>query len=109
MIFKSETEVTWKDLEVGSIVVEPGSASQYQTGGWRSQKAIYCKESENVSPCEVFCPINQDIREWLRLAQEEQFQEAWQLILEKNPLPAVLGRVCPHFCENNCNRKSWNW
>jgi len=58
-----------------------------------------------VSPCELFCPINQDIRKWLSLAQEEKFQEAWQVILEKNPLPAVIGRVCPHFCENNCNRK----
>ena len=102
---KSESELTWKDLEIGSIVVEPGSASQYQTGGWRSQRPIYFRESETVSPCEVFCPINQDIRKWLSLVRDEKFQEAWEAILEKNPFPAVQGRVCPHFCENNCNRK----
>ncbi len=105
MAVKSESEVTWKDLEVGSIVTEPGSAAQYQTGGWRSQRPIYFKESENVAPCKMFCPINEDIRKWLSLVREEKFQEAWTVILEKNPLPAVIGRVCPHFCENNCNRK----
>lgn len=66
------------------------------------------KESETVPPCEMFCPINQDIRKWVGLAQEGKFEEAWQAILEKNPLPAVLGRVCPHFCENNCNSKDFD-
>jgi len=105
---KSEIEVTWKDLEVGSIVTEPGSAAQYQTGGWRSQRPAYFKEEESVPSCKVYCPINQDIRKWLRLIREEKFQEAWLEVLGKDPMPAIIGRVCPHFCEQNCNRKDFD-
>ncbi len=105
---KSEIELTWKDLEIGSIVTEPGNASQYETGGWRSQRPIYFRELETLSPCEKFCPINQYIRKWISLAREGKFEEAWHAVLEKNPLPAVVGRVCPHFCENNCNRKDFD-
>ena len=38
---KPENELTWKDLEIGCIVTEPGNASHYRTGDWRSQKPIY--------------------------------------------------------------------
>ena len=64
MTVKSESEVTWKDLEVGSIVVEPGSASQYQTGGWRSQRPVFDNSKCNkCGLCYIFCPegcIEQD-------------------------------------------------
>ncbi len=54
---KSETELTWRDLEIGCIVTEPGSASQYQTGGWRSQKPIFDKSKCNkCGLCFIYCP-----------------------------------------------------
>ena len=54
---KPESEITWKDLEVGSIVVEPGNASQYQTGGWRSQRPILDNNKCNkCGLCYIFCP-----------------------------------------------------
>ncbi len=54
---KSESELTWKDLEIGSIVVEPGSASQYETGGWRSQRPIIDNEKCNkCGLCYIYCP-----------------------------------------------------
>ncbi len=63
-MIKSEKEVTWKNLEIGSIVVEPGSASQYQTGGWRSQRPILDKSKcSRCGLCYIFCPdacIGQD-------------------------------------------------
>ena len=42
---KAETELTWKDLEIGSIVTEPGNAIKYKTGDWRSQKPVFDLES----------------------------------------------------------------
>jgi NADPH-dependent glutamate synthase beta subunit-like oxidoreductase len=37
--------------------------------------------------------------------QEDAFKEAWEILAADNPLPAVCGRVCPHPCETECNRK----
>ena len=44
---KSESELTWKDLEIGFIVTEPGNASQYKTGDWRSQRPIFDRDKCN--------------------------------------------------------------
>ena len=54
---KPENEITWKDLEIGSIVTEPGNASQYRTGDWRSQRPIVDKNKCNkCTLCYIFCP-----------------------------------------------------
>jgi len=59
-----EDMLTWKDLEIGSIVTEPGSASQYQTGDWRSQRPIFDhSKCIKCGLCQLFCPegcIEQD-------------------------------------------------
>ena len=55
---KTESELTWKDLEIGNIVTEPGNASQYQTGYWRSQRPIFdsSKCNKKCTLCYIFCP-----------------------------------------------------
>ena len=54
---KPEGELTWKDLEIGSIVTEPGSASQYKTGDWRSQRPTYdFSKCIKCALCQLFCP-----------------------------------------------------
>ena len=37
---KKDFELTWKEIPVGAIVHEPGNASEYQTGDWRSQMPV---------------------------------------------------------------------
>jgi pyruvate ferredoxin oxidoreductase delta subunit len=54
---KSESELTWRDLEIGAIVTEPGSAAQYKTGDWRSQKPIYdFTKCIKCALCQIYCP-----------------------------------------------------
>ncbi len=54
---KPENELTWKHLEIGAIVTEPGNASQYKTGGWRSQRPIFDNSKCNkCGLCYIFCP-----------------------------------------------------
>ncbi len=55
---KAEGELTWRDLEIGSIVVEPGNATEYKTGDWKSQKPVFDKEKCNkkCTLCYIFCP-----------------------------------------------------
>ncbi len=55
--FKSESELTWRDLEIGSIVTEPGNASQYRTGDWRSQRPIFdFDKCIKCRLCQIYCP-----------------------------------------------------
>jgi len=54
---KSESELTWKDLEIGCIVKEPGSARQYESGTWRSQRPTYdFKKCIKCGLCALYCP-----------------------------------------------------
>ena len=54
---KSEDSLAWKDLEIGCVVVEPGSASQYKTGDWRSQRPIWdTSRCVKCGICYTFCP-----------------------------------------------------
>ncbi len=64
-------------------------------------------------PCAGHCPNGNEIRELLTtIAQaeaygrtnEQAFELVWQRLAERNPFPAVCGRVCPHPCEDACNR-----
>ena len=67
-----------------------------------------------LPPCAAGCPSGTDIRGWLTtIAQaeaygrtsEQAYRIAWERITERNPFPAVCGRVCPHPCEDHCNRE----
>ncbi|MFO1061417.1 MAG: NAD(P)-binding protein [Dongiaceae bacterium] len=57
-----------------------------------------------LPPCNHACPAGEDIQAWLALAQAGRYRQAWETILQDNPLPAVHGRVCYHPCESACNR-----
>ncbi|HTI93902.1 MAG TPA: NAD(P)-binding protein [Puia sp.] len=71
------------------------------TGAWRSRRPVY---RNLLPPCNHACPAGENIQAWLSLAQEGRYKEAWQVIMQDNPLPAVLGRICYHPCEDGCNR-----
>ncbi|MGI9952820.1 putative selenate reductase subunit YgfK [Moorellaceae bacterium AZ2] len=57
-----------------------------------------------VAPCTVGCPIGQDVPDYIRLIGEERYQEAYQVIVDKNPLPFITGTLCPQFCATKCTR-----
>jgi formate dehydrogenase major subunit len=50
------------------------------------------------------CPAHTDCQGYVGLAANGEYEEALQLIKEKIPLPASIGRVCPHPCEDACRR-----
>lgn len=54
--------------------------------------------------CSSNCPDNIDIPRYMEKIRAGKIAEAARIILENNPMPAVTGRVCPHFCEQGCNR-----
>lgn len=57
-----------------------------------------------VSPCQAACPAGVDVQTYVALITRGAYKEALELIKETLPLPAVIGRVCPHPCEAVCRR-----
>jgi len=54
--------------------------------------------------CQDACPVHIDIRKYIGLIAEGRYADALAVVREKNPLPAICGRVCNHPCEDACNR-----
>lgn len=86
-----------------AITLAPGSSRADKTGSWRTERAVY---TSRQAPCGSGCPAGEDVRSWLYEAEEggDGYERAWRKIMETNPFPAVMGRVCYHPCETACNR-----
>ncbi len=65
---------------------------------------IYNIVKEDMPICQETCPVHLDIRGYIGLIADGKFDEALALIREKLPFPGVIGRICPHPCEEKCNR-----
>lgn len=71
------------------------------TGPKRFQRPVYL---DFMPPCNSACPAGENIQAWMALAQAGDYKGAFQVILQDNPFPAVMGRVCVRSCETGCNR-----
>ncbi len=59
-----------------------------------------------ISPCENTCPANVNVPGYLALIAKGRFIDAYNLIRQENPFPAVCGRICTHPCESKCRRRT---
>jgi NADPH-dependent glutamate synthase beta subunit-like oxidoreductase len=59
---------------------------------------------ECTTPCQRSCPAGIDIREYIRQISVGNFHRSVQVIKERNPFPAIIGRICPRPCELDCRR-----
>lgn len=57
-----------------------------------------------LSPCENACPASINVPGYIALIAANRVQDAYDLIRQENPFPAVCGRVCTHPCEAKCRR-----
>jgi NADPH-dependent glutamate synthase beta subunit-like oxidoreductase len=86
-----------------AITLDVGSSRANHTGSWRTERAVYV---DRLPPCNDACPAGENIQAWLYEAEEGEggYERAWRKLVEENPLPAIMGRVCYHPCETACNR-----
>jgi len=84
-----------------AITLDPGSSFANKTGSWRTERPVYV---DKLPPCNQACPAGENIQEWLFFAEAGNYEKAWRSLVQNNPLPATMGRVCYHPCENECNR-----
>jgi len=98
-----------------AVVISRGKCAllaQRERGEWKTIpyhidrdkcKCLLATE-DKVMPCAAACPAGNDIPAFLNSTKQGKFNEGLKLIKQTNPLPAVLGRVCYHPCEADCNR-----
>lgn len=87
------------------IAVSQSTMSWNKTGSWRSSTPV---RKDIIPPCNFNCPAGEDIRGYIDLIKKNKISEAFDLLTETNPLPAVCGRVCFHPCQDNCNRHDFD-
>jgi 2-oxoacid:acceptor oxidoreductase delta subunit (pyruvate/2-ketoisovalerate family) len=84
-----------------AITLDVGSSRANHTGSWRVERPVYV---DRLPPCNDACPAGENIQGWLYEAESGNYEAAWRKLVEENPLPAVMGRICFHPCETACNR-----
>jgi NADPH-dependent glutamate synthase beta subunit-like oxidoreductase len=86
-----------------AITLDVGSSKANKTGSWRTERPVYV---DHMPPCNHACPAGENIQGWLYEAEEggDGYERAWRILMEDNPFPAIMGRVCYHPCEDVCNR-----
>ena len=89
-----------------AITLNPGSSLANKTGSWRTERPVYV---DLLPPCNHACPAGENIQQWLYHAEDSTgqpggYEAAWRQIMQDNPLPAIMGRVCYRPCETACNR-----
>ena len=84
-----------------AITLDPASSRANKTGSWRVERPVYV---DRLPPCNNACPAGENIQQWLYDAESGDYERAWRQLMDDNPLPAIMGRVCYHPCETACNR-----
>ncbi len=84
-----------------AITLEVGSSLANKTGAWRTERPVYL---DRFPPCNQNCPAGENVQGWLYHAESGDYETAWRILVDDNPFPAVMGRVCYHPCQTACNR-----
>jgi len=86
-----------------AITLDVHSSLANKTGSWRTERAVHV---DRMPPCNDACPAGENVQAWLYEAEEggDGYERAWRKLVEDNPFPAIMGRVCYHPCETACNR-----
>jgi len=88
--------------------------SEYDQG-FSDRKAIYKKYAQAIpgafaiqkadkAPCHLACPAGLNVQGYVQMVGQGKYKQALEIIMKDLPLPGVLGRICPHGCEDACRR-----
>lgn len=102
------TKRTYRRYDDGDDQHVPWSEQIFQSS-WTHKCPTYV---QRTPPCQSSCPSGHDIRGWMNIIRgidKPQGDMPWQeyvfhRMIEGNPFPSVMGRVCPAPCEDGCNR-----
>ncbi len=83
--------------------------------GLSARKAVYKKYVQAIpgafaiqkgdrAPCRLECPAGVNVQGYVQMVGHGKYRKALEIIMEDLPLPGVIGRICPHPCQNVCRR-----
>ena len=93
----------------------PVSLPDEYNQGLNHRKATYKRYAQAIpgafaiqkvdkAPCHLACPAGLNVQGYVQMVGQGKYKEALKIIMEDLPLPGVLGRICPHGCEDACRR-----
>jgi hypothetical protein len=81
-----------------------GGNECYAILGQNRYHSIFGGMKAHATPCTKECPAGTDIPGYFEKIRKGNWDEAAKTIMKVNPIPAITGRVCAHFCQQGCNR-----
>ena len=100
------TKIILKSLEdYPEVPASWGDTLWNETGSWRFARPEFLPKP---SPCKMACPLKNNIPEIMHRVDTGDMIGAYEELLWEDPFPALLGRVCPAFCVNECNRREYD-
>jgi NADPH-dependent glutamate synthase beta subunit-like oxidoreductase len=85
-----------------------GGKCCYALTGENQYHSIFGGSREANLPCSSACPGIVDIPSYLSKIREGDLHEAAEILLNANPIPSITGRVCRHYCEEECSRDEFD-
>ena len=64
----------------------------------------YTIQKADKAPCRLACPAGINVQGYVQMVGQGKYAQALKIIMDDLPLPGVLGRICPHGCEDACRR-----
>ncbi|SHE74714.1 FAD-dependent oxidoreductase [Desulforamulus putei] len=61
-------------------------------------------DKRGVAPCRAACPAGINVQGYVQLIKSGKYIDAWKMIYQEMPFPAICGRICAHPCQTACNR-----
>lgn len=60
-----------------------------------------------TKPCQIGCPLNIDIPEFIENVKNNNYGEAFKVLCKSTVLPSVCGKICPvdKQCQGSCAKK----
>ena len=98
-LVRSCTTKIMKDMEV---TTESEAIAEHR----KNRLSVYAEThfGDCKAPCNLTCPGQINVQGYISHIAKGQYEESVRLIMERNPFPFSVGRVCPRFCETRCRR-----
>ena len=101
----TEYEGVVANYDISKLPISITTTDVNLTGSWKFFKP---NVKEKLSPCTLACPSNINIAKYIMYLVKGEMKTALDILRAENPLPATCGRVCPHFCQFECNRANYD-